>query len=227
MRANHRFLRLTAVVAAVQATTVLLAGRAFADPTPTPTGTASPSPTPTDSNNPCDLIRGRAKDYCERGEAASNGSTTLDDPSTTLDPLASLAKGCADAASWTDRASSAGPSRTPRTSTSPTPTFLQQYAVVFAASTDPHPPPLAARRRQARGARRAAHRRALRSHRLPLADRPRLRLHPADPLHRRLRDRRRHRRHRRRRPATRRTRSSARSPARSRRATTSAAGRSC
>ncbi|MEV7789797.1 hypothetical protein AB0O72_31140 [Streptomyces sp. NPDC088106] len=134
MRANHRFLRLTAVVAAVQATTVLLAGRAFADPTPTPTGTASPSPTPTDSNNPCDLIRGRAKDYCERGEAASNGSTTLDDPSTTLDPLASLAQGCADAASWTIKQLSGAVEDTANVDFT-NDTFLQQYAVVFAAST--------------------------------------------------------------------------------------------
>ncbi|MEU3098379.1 hypothetical protein ABZ690_27405 [Streptomyces sp. NPDC006967] len=134
MRANHRFLRLTAVVAAVQATTVLLAGRAFADPTPTPTGTASPSPAPTDSNNPCDLIRGRAKDYCERGEAASNGSTTLDDPSTTLDPLASLAQGCADAASWTIKQLSGAVEDTANVDFT-NDTFLQQYAVVFAAST--------------------------------------------------------------------------------------------
>lgn len=134
MRANHRFLRLTAVVAAVHATTVLLAGRAFADPTPTPTGTASPSPAPTDSNNPCDLIRGRAKDYCERGEAASNGSTSLDDPSTTLDPLASLAQGCADAASWTIKQLSGAVEDTANVDFT-NDTFLQQYAVVFAAST--------------------------------------------------------------------------------------------
>ncbi|MBT3154534.1 hypothetical protein HTV45_27300 [Streptomyces sp. CHD11] len=134
MRANHRFLGLTAVVTAVQATALLLAGRAYAEPTPTAPGTGSPSPAPTDSNNPCDLIRGRAKDYCEKGEAASNGTTTLDDPSTTLDPLASLAQGCADAASWTIKQLSGAVEDTASVDFT-NDTFLQQYAVVFAAST--------------------------------------------------------------------------------------------
>ena len=92
---------------------------------------------------------------------------------------------------------------------------------------DPHPPAVAARRRQAGRARRPPHHGPLRGRRLPLADRPRLRLHPADPLHRRLGDRRRHRGPRRRPPATRRTPSSAPSPAPWPRARTSAAARSC
>ncbi|GGW45991.1 hypothetical protein [Streptomyces griseoloalbus] len=127
MRANHRFLKFTAAVAATQATMVLLATRAVAAPTPTPT--------PTDGNNPCDLIRGPAKDYCERGkEGERTGGSTLNDPTTTLDPLASLAKGCAEAASWTVKKLSGAVEETANVDFT-NDTFLQQYAVVFAAST--------------------------------------------------------------------------------------------
>ncbi|KOU55093.1 membrane protein [Streptomyces sp. MMG1533] len=127
MRANHRFLKVTAAVAAVQATTVLVATRAFAAPTPTPT--------PSGSNDPCDLIRGPAKDYCESdsGSTGTGRSGTLD-PTSTLDPLSSLAKGCADAASWTiDKLSEAVKDTANVDFTNQK--FLQQYAVVFAAST--------------------------------------------------------------------------------------------
>jgi hypothetical protein len=123
MRANHRFLKVTAAVAAVQTTAVLLATRAFAAPTPTPTG----------SNDPCDLIRGPAKDYCEQdgGSSRTGGTNTLTD---TLDPLSSLAKGCADAAAWTvDKLSEAVKETANVDFTNQK--FLQQYAVVFAAST--------------------------------------------------------------------------------------------
>ncbi|WP_053914743.1 hypothetical protein VM636_16340 [Streptomyces sp. SCSIO 75703] len=123
MRANHRFLSLTAAVAVVQTAAVLFATRAFADPTPTPE----------ESDNPCDLIRGPAKDYCERGGSRRGGSGP-DTPVSALDPLASLAKGCADAASWTvDKLSDAV--RETATVDFTNPRFLQQYAVVFAAST--------------------------------------------------------------------------------------------
>ncbi|MFD9006795.1 hypothetical protein ACFV0T_38660 [Streptomyces sp. NPDC059582] len=124
MRANHRFLKVTTAVAAVQATTVLLATRAFAAPTP------SPSPSPSASGE-CNLIRGPAKEYCERGDAPSGTTPT---PTDTLDPLSSLAKGCADAASWTvDKLSEAVKDTANVDFTNPK--FLQQYAVVFAAST--------------------------------------------------------------------------------------------
>lgn len=122
----RRVLRIAAALTAVQATALLLATRATAAPTPTPT--------PSDSN--CDLIVGRAKDYCEQGESRDSGGTssTLDDPTTTLDPLASLAKGCAEAASWTvDKLSDAVQETAEVDFTNDT--FLQQYAVVFAAST--------------------------------------------------------------------------------------------
>ncbi|GGV84642.1 hypothetical protein GCM10010294_62970 [Streptomyces griseoloalbus] len=125
MPANRRLLALTGAVAAVQATAVLFATRSVAAPTPTPT--------PTDSNNPCDLIHGPAKDYCEQGESGGT-SRTLDDPTTTLDPLASLAKGCAEAASWTVKKLSGAVEETANVDFT-NDTFLQQYAVVFAAST--------------------------------------------------------------------------------------------
>ncbi|MET7276260.1 hypothetical protein ABZS59_34665 [Streptomyces flaveolus] len=132
MRANHRFLKVTAALAAVQTTTVVLATHAFAAPTPTPT------PAPTDSSDPCDLIRGPAKDYCERGESGggSTGGTGGDAPgiTSTLDPLSSLAKGCADAASWTIDKLSAAVQDTANVDFT-NQKFLQQYAVVFAAST--------------------------------------------------------------------------------------------
>ncbi|GHF80858.1 hypothetical protein [Streptomyces griseosporeus] len=125
MRANHRFLKLMAVVAAGQGAVMLQATRALAAPTPTPTA----------GNDPCDLIRGPAKDYCERGNGSkgTGGGTNTLDPTTTLDPLSSLAKGCADAASWTVDKLSAAVKETASVDFT-NPKFLQQYAIVFAAS---------------------------------------------------------------------------------------------
>src|SRR5690606_36057235 len=129
MPADRRLLSLTGALAAVQTTAVLFATRAFPAPTP------SPTPTPTGSNDPCELIDGPAKDYCEEGQGTgADGAGTLDDPTTTLDPLASLAQGCADAAAWTvDQLSAAVEATADVDFTNDT--FLQQYAVVFAAST--------------------------------------------------------------------------------------------
>ncbi|WP_328838330.1 hypothetical protein [Streptomyces europaeiscabiei] len=123
----NRALKLTGAVAAVQTAVVLLASRAYADPTP--------SPSPSTSNNPCDLIVGEAKKYCERESGEKGNTRTLpNDVSTTLDPLSSLAQGCADAASWTiDKLSTAVNDTANVDFTNPK--FLQQYAVVFAAST--------------------------------------------------------------------------------------------
>ncbi|WP_367322166.1 hypothetical protein [Streptomyces sp. HUAS ZL42] len=120
----HRVLRLAGVVAAVQTSAVLLATRAFAAP--------SPTPSPTGSDNVCDAIVGEAKKYCEKGNNPSDATT----PGTTatLDPLSSLAKGCAEAASWTvDKLSEAVKDTANVDFTNAK--FLQQYAVVFAAST--------------------------------------------------------------------------------------------
>ncbi|MGW6653692.1 hypothetical protein AMK23_31215 [Streptomyces sp. CB02130] len=120
-----RGLSVATAFASIQAAVLLFAGRAAADPTPTPS--------PSTSNDACDLIRGPAKDYCEGGEGA--GSRTQDVPSTdALDPLSSLARGCADAASWiVGKLSEAVDSTANVDFTNPK--FLQQYAVIFAAST--------------------------------------------------------------------------------------------
>ncbi|MDQ0386910.1 hypothetical protein ACFW4O_12130 [Streptomyces mutabilis] len=129
MRANHRLLKVTSVLASVPAAMVLLATRAAAAPTPTPS--------PTDSDDPCDLIRGPAKDYCEDGSSGSGSTGGGGDApgiTSTLDPLSSLAKGCADAAAWTVDKLSAAVEDTANVDFT-NPKFLQQYAVVFAAST--------------------------------------------------------------------------------------------
>ncbi|MFD9403105.1 hypothetical protein ACFWA4_30330 [Streptomyces sp. NPDC060011] len=120
----RRALSLAAAVAAVQSAAVLLATNAMAAPTPTP------------SSNACDLVRGPAKQYCESDKSGGGSKTGLtgDGLGSTLDPLSSLAKGCADAASWTvDKLSSAVNDTANVDFTNPK--FLQQYAVVFAAST--------------------------------------------------------------------------------------------
>ncbi|MEU6395226.1 hypothetical protein [Streptomyces sp. NPDC046939] len=125
---RRRTLTLAGMVAAVQTSGVLLASRAFAAPDPNP------------SNDPCDLIRGPAKAYCQRGDGSrrslTGGSTGGDMPPDTnnpLDPLSSLAKGCADAASWTvDKLSEAVRKTAEVDFTNQE--FLKQYAVVFAAS---------------------------------------------------------------------------------------------
>ncbi|MFJ6634263.1 hypothetical protein ACIQMR_23180 [Streptomyces sp. NPDC091376] len=121
-------LRVFGTVAAVQAAVVLLAGRAIAAPTPTPS--------PGQSSDPCELIAGPARDYCENGEpgGASRRSPSLNDPTSPLDPLSSLARGCADAAAWVvDTLSKAVKSTAEVDFTNAT--FLGQYAVVFAAAT--------------------------------------------------------------------------------------------
>ncbi|MFC8084299.1 hypothetical protein [Streptomyces sp. NPDC057340] len=122
---QRRVLKAATALTAVQTTLVLVATRAAAAPTP--------SPTPSDDN--CDLIVGPAKDYCERGEGGGSGGggSAPDTLPSTLDPLSSLAKGCADAAAWTvDTLSDAVKSTADVDFTNDT--FLKQYAVVFAAS---------------------------------------------------------------------------------------------
>ncbi|KND41190.1 hypothetical protein [Streptomyces stelliscabiei] len=124
---SRNVLRAAAVLTAVQTSVVLLATRAAAAPTP--------SPSPSASDDRCDLIVGPAKDYCERGAGEKGDTSTLpNDVTTTLDPLSSLAQGCADAASWTIDKLSAAVNDTANVDFT-NPKFLQQYAVVFAAST--------------------------------------------------------------------------------------------
>ncbi|WP_086725946.1 hypothetical protein [Streptomyces carpinensis] len=125
MRANHRFLKVAAAVTAVQTGLVLLATRALAAP--------SPTPSPSGSKDPCGLIRGPAKDYCEKGNGPSKSGGLNSDPTSTLDPLSSLAKGCAEAASWTIKQLSKAVQET-ATVDFTNQRFLKQYAIVFAAS---------------------------------------------------------------------------------------------
>ncbi|MEU3510901.1 hypothetical protein ABZ733_23985 [Streptomyces longwoodensis] len=129
MRARHPFLKVTAAVAAVQVTAVLTATRVVAAP---PSPSPSPSSSPSSGNSTCDLIRGPAEKYCEKG----NNRQGITNPgvSDTLDPLSSLARGCADAASWTVDKLSEAVKETANVDFTNT-KFLQQYAVVFAAST--------------------------------------------------------------------------------------------
>ncbi|MEW2498046.1 hypothetical protein AB0942_31580 [Streptomyces nodosus] len=118
-------LKFTAVVTAVPATAVLLATRAFAEP--------SPNPSPSSSNDPCDLLIGPAKEYCEKDSTSGTHGGTDNPLTNALDPLSALAKGCAEAASWTvDKLNGAVKETANVDFTNPK--FLQQYAIVFAAS---------------------------------------------------------------------------------------------
>ncbi|MCC5481044.1 hypothetical protein [Streptomyces barringtoniae] len=120
-----RVLRIATVVTAVQGALFLLAARAVAAPSPSP------------SSNKCDLIVGPAKQFCEKDSGGSKSGVTgpANNPLTdTLDPLSSLAKGCADAASWTIGKLSKAVKETANVDFT-NPKFLQQYAIVFAAST--------------------------------------------------------------------------------------------
>lgn len=125
---RSRAISLTTVLGSLPATVLLLASHASAAPTPTP------SPSPSKSNNACDLIVGLAKDYCENGDAGSPSTTSPDDAVNALDPLSSLARGCADAAAWIVGKLSEAVKGTANVDFT-NPKFLQQYAVIFAAST--------------------------------------------------------------------------------------------
>lgn len=123
------------VLSSAAVTGLVVAGstRAWADPTPTPT----PTPSPSESSSQCDLIKGLAREYCEDGDGATGGgsdrapSLTTDDA---LDPLSSLARGCADGAAWTvDKLSAAVKATSDVDFTNSA--FLKSYAIVFGAST--------------------------------------------------------------------------------------------
>ncbi|MEV7958496.1 hypothetical protein ACIO6T_06325 [Streptomyces sp. NPDC087532] len=127
MPASSRLvLKVGVALASVQATAVILATRAAADPTPGPSATTS-------AKDKCELIVGPAKDYCEKGDAGAP-SNVPSSPDNSIDPLSSLARGCADAAAWiVDKLSDAVKSTANVDFTNTK--FLQQYAIVFAAST--------------------------------------------------------------------------------------------
>ncbi|WP_432038209.1 hypothetical protein [Streptomyces cucumeris] len=123
MPANRRrALSIGAVLASVQTAAVLLATRAA----------AAPTPRPSDTSDGCDGIDdGQLKDLCKgNGGGGSSGP----DPSNPLDPAASLARGCADAAAWLVGKLSKLVNATANVDFT-NEAFLRQYAVVFAAST--------------------------------------------------------------------------------------------
>ncbi|MER8002724.1 hypothetical protein [Streptomyces sp. NPDC095613] len=122
-----RILSLATLLTGLQTVAVLFATRAAAEPTP--------SPDPSQSEGVCDLIRGPARARCDGGDGESDGGPGLTaDPASALDPLSSLARGCADAAAWiVGKLSDAVESTANVDFTNDA--FLRQYAVVFAAST--------------------------------------------------------------------------------------------
>ncbi|NYI07497.1 hypothetical protein [Allostreptomyces psammosilenae] len=93
---------------------------------PSPT----PSPSPSASFDSCELVPGAAQAGCQQG----TGTVPQLPGSEVVDPLGSLAAGCAEAASWViTRLSDAIVDTTQVDFTNAG--FLRQYAVVFAAST--------------------------------------------------------------------------------------------
>ncbi|MEV5904943.1 hypothetical protein [Streptomyces sp. NPDC052127] len=82
----------------------------------------------------CDAITGIAHDYCERGEKAPGATVPTTD---TLDPLSSMAHSVAEAAAWTasQLAKLVGQDGQGSVVDFTNRGFLQQYAIVFAAST--------------------------------------------------------------------------------------------
>ncbi|MEV5127663.1 hypothetical protein AB0K49_33450 [Streptomyces decoyicus] len=128
MRGNNRrrALAVASALTGLQTALVILSARAFADPSPKP------------SKGACDLLTDKAKELCERrggggGSTPGPGSGGLTD-NNPLDPLDSLAKGCAKAAAWIVTKLSDAVKATSQVDFTNT-AFLRQYAVVFAAST--------------------------------------------------------------------------------------------
>ncbi|MEU6175088.1 hypothetical protein ABZ832_24675 [Streptantibioticus parmotrematis] len=130
-RAAHgrrRTVTVASALVAVQTAVVLLSARAMAAPSPKPSASGSAPAT----GNPCSSIPNPARSICEGGGSGSGGGSL---PGTSsLDPLSSLAKGCADAASFIIGKLSHAITSTSQVDFTNT-TFLRQYAVVFAAST--------------------------------------------------------------------------------------------
>ncbi|MFF0477331.1 hypothetical protein [Streptomyces sp. NPDC004284] len=119
--------RIVAALGAAHTAVVLFAGRALAAPTPTPS--------PSSGNNPCDLIRGPARDYCESGRAGGGADKApVTDPTSALDPLSSLSRGFADAAIKVIDVLSKAVKETADVDFTNM-QFLGRYAIVFAAAT--------------------------------------------------------------------------------------------
>ncbi|MFF3216622.1 hypothetical protein ACFYYB_39125 [Streptomyces sp. NPDC002886] len=113
---------------------VATASAAHAAPTPTPSASTLPQP----SADPCSALSGLARQYCELGDEAAtggaSGSGVSGNPADALNPLTSLARGCADAAAWIVGELSKAVNGTANVDFT-NGAFLKQYAIVFAAST--------------------------------------------------------------------------------------------
>ncbi|MFF4450950.1 hypothetical protein [Streptomyces sp. NPDC001502] len=134
MPASLRLPARLGLIASAHLAVLTLATRAHAAPVPAPTPTATPQATA----DPCALLDGPSKQYCQSGTGTSGGTpgTGLapSDGGDALNPLASLARGCADAAAWiVTKLSEAVKGSAEVDFTNPA--FLKQYSVVFAAST--------------------------------------------------------------------------------------------
>lgn len=131
MPGSRRF-RIAGALISVQTAVVLLSARAVAAPSPTPSPSGSAS-------NKCEGVFGPVKESCERsgggGNPAGTGGTGLaPNAPDALNPLSSLAKGCADAAAWIVAQLSKAVNGTANVDFT-NGAFLKQYAIVFAAST--------------------------------------------------------------------------------------------
>ncbi|KUJ65372.1 hypothetical protein ACZ90_49485 [Streptomyces albus subsp. albus] len=121
LASRRRALSLTATTIVVQGIVLLSATGAMADPTPSPSG----------SKDPCSGLDGHLKELCEDNGKGASGPP---DPTNPLDPAASLARACADAAAWIVGKVSKLVKETANVDFT-NEAFLRQYAVVFAAST--------------------------------------------------------------------------------------------
>ncbi|QIY59957.1 hypothetical protein HEP86_23575 [Streptomyces sp. RPA4-5] len=112
------------MLAGVQTCMILLATRAMAAP-----------PDPGPASERCKLLSGPALQLCQkRNESGSDSPPTSPLDNNPLDPLESLAKGCAKAAAWIVTKLSEAVKATSQVDFTNA-AFLRQYAVVFAAST--------------------------------------------------------------------------------------------
>ncbi|KRV51069.1 hypothetical protein AQ490_02365 [Wenjunlia vitaminophila] len=120
MPASRRLRRLLTVGVVTFAAAATPVGRALAEP--------SPSAPPNEQSN-CDDLPAPAQQYCQD----NNGDTDLT-PAEALDPLQSLADGCAEAARWVIKELSKAVNETTQVDFTNA-SFVRQYAVVFGAST--------------------------------------------------------------------------------------------
>ncbi|WP_436771719.1 hypothetical protein [Yinghuangia sp. YIM S09857] len=102
-----------------------------------PSPAVSPPPQGGQAQAYCDMLTGPAKTYCQSGDAGAPVGVPGNPVQTAgfvADPLGSIAKGCADAATWILNQLAHAVNDTTQVDFTNA-GFLRQYAVVFAAST--------------------------------------------------------------------------------------------